>query len=109
MKVFCFSFIVYIVLLLTQPCQDAGAMVNNGVAKTTPFSQNDKPYQNDPRSDECSPFCICSCCGLSVAEHSTSLRVTTRIERIALPTIFIEYKNSNTTTYQDSIWQPPKA
>lgn len=110
MKIFCFSFIVYIVLLLTQPCQDMGAVIGNNVAAgDTRFSQNDPRPHNDSSMDECSPFCICSCCSLSVADHTVSIQITAALIVTFNSTIQVEYKNPNTTTYQASIWQPPKA
>lgn len=109
MKVFCFSFIVYIVLLLTQPCQDFAATANDSVYNKSPYSQQQKPSNHNSQSDECSPFCICSCCSLSVVEHSVSFTLTSVLKSVEIKANLANYTNPNSETLQTSIWQPPKA
>jgi len=107
-KVFSFSFVVYAVLLLTQPCPDAfGVEVKpekNGPSST----RIDNTYHEESRPDECSPFCICSCCCHPVSHHSFSFAVTQKLEIVDIAVIQADYRNPTTTTYKDSIWQPPR-
>jgi hypothetical protein len=109
MKVFCFGFIVYLVMLLTQPCQDVFAAVNDCAGSDECTAHFDDPAGSDPVSDDCSPLCICACCSLSVADHSFPFGIKTVLTVRPLSQKTIEYQNTHAKTYQTSIWQPPKA
>lgn len=109
MRIFCFSFIVYLVILLTQPCQDLIAKFDECSKQDTQIAHTEKQSDPFPQSDDCSPFCFCSCCSLSVANRSSAIAATARIEPVAILTATSEYRSPNTATYHDSIWQPPKA
>lgn len=109
MRVFCFIFIVYLVLLLTQPCQDLAATVGDCGETDTQTAHVESTSDTDPLADECSPFCICSCCSHPVANHKLSLGITSEVKYIAISTTLTEYINPYTKGHQNSIWQPPKA
>jgi hypothetical protein len=109
-RVFCFSFVVYLVLLLTQPCQDLAAMVNDCADNNAHVAHLERTSDTEPPGpDECSPFCVCSCCSLSVVNHTVPVGVMTKAENVTIPSTLIEYTNPYTKAHQNSIWQPPKA
>ena len=108
MRTFCFIFIVYVVFLLTQPCQDLAALGVNGCESDT-YSAHVERSPEQPCDDECLPFCICSCCSHPVANVVFTLGMTTATKVDAIYADLIEYRDPDTQTYRNSIWQPPKA
>jgi hypothetical protein len=83
------------------------SMANDSIDKGTEITSIQ--LTTDPHTDECSPFCFCSCCSLSVAEHSIRTFASVDIENIAIAMDLIEYSNPYSKAHQNSIWQPPKA
>lgn len=106
MRVASFTFIVYFLILLTQPCQDVFAVAEKHSDSDTCAVQN--ADQGDPVSDECSPLCICGCCSLAVADHTFSPVIARQTVIMESRETLIEYNNPYTPQYLDSIWQPPK-
>ena len=104
MKPISFVLIFYILFLLTQPCQDVFA-APKGVNVAADVQQTE---HEEKESDECSPFCICSCCSLNVGYHSLTSVVEPKSSISAHrinSTIYCEPHRNN---FSDSIWQPPK-
>lgn len=109
MKPTSLAIIVYLVFLLTQPCQDVFASANEAAPGGTFVAAIGETTETENESDECSPFCICSCCSISVAYHSF---VTVGSDRRPVEmhrTVAVEYRGLNTKSFSGSIWQPPKA
>jgi hypothetical protein len=101
--------ILYIVLLLTQPCQDvfAGALECHDTAHN--FVERDYGSKSDCQAETCSPFCICTCCSMSVGNHDLAGSLAPQaFEPIAFQ-IARDHDNRATRSYQNSVWQPPKA
>lgn len=109
MRAFSFVFIVYIVMLLTQPCQDMLAGFDGGKNSDSAAVRIDQPADPQHSSDDCSPLCFCSCCSLSVADRANPRISMTTIATISFSAIPTEYDAPVTSTFQNSIWQPPKA
>jgi len=63
MKFIAIIFSVYIVYLVTVPCIDAVFHATDSVIEHTSHQGN---ACNHGGSDACSPFCVCSCCGVVV-------------------------------------------
>jgi hypothetical protein len=108
-KVFCSVFIVYLVVLLTQPCPDLAAMVRDKDNGDVVATHVDSTTPADCDEEECSPFCICSCCSHPVANHQFSFGMTTEVKTLAVAKIAAEYNNPNLKAFHNSVWQPPKA
>jgi hypothetical protein len=102
-------FIIYTVVLLTQPCEDFQADSLEKKAQTIVTSVSDPIHSDsEPGPETCSPFCICGCCGLTVLHHGfTTLAMTDRIT-VAETALTAFYQPPTNRTYVDSIWQPPK-
>lgn len=85
------------------PCADGSSLVN-AKAKyelTSPHSHED----DRDHKDECSPFCICSCCaGFSVAAN---LLATGAINMLFQPT-HSSYIPQGLFSIARPIWQPPR-
>ncbi|MFT3744147.1 MAG: hypothetical protein QM785_07625 [Pyrinomonadaceae bacterium] len=109
MRVFSFVFIVYIVMLLTQPCQDMIAAFDGGNGPNSAVAHVDQPSDPQYSTDDCSPLCFCSCCSLSVADRAIAKISVTTIATVTLSESPREYDSPFTSTFQNSIWQPPKA
>ncbi|MEQ1604001.1 MAG: hypothetical protein ABL999_03960 [Pyrinomonadaceae bacterium] len=109
MRAFGFIFIVYFVMLLTQPCQDMIAAFDGGNGSTSAIARVDQPLEPQHSSDDCSPLCFCSCCGLSVADRSVAKFSVTTIASFSFSALPTKYNSPVTSTFQNSIWQPPKA
>ena len=93
----------FLVLALSiMPCDDVGVGANDGKSKTELAKQN---KEKSPQQDDCSPFCICSCCaGFSINHFIASIT--------HIPT----YENTTRAAHLPSsvfdvalpIWQPPQ-
>lgn len=109
MKPTSLAIIVYLIFLLTQPCQDVFASARETAPGDTFVAAVGETTETESESDECSPFCICSCCSISVAYHSfvtvNSVSRPAEIHR----TVRVEYRGLDSKSFSGSIWQPPKA
>lgn len=109
MRSFCSVFIIYLVLLLTQPCPDLAAMIDDDCVDGTQIVHVESPTNSGSEDEECSPFCICSCCSHPVANHQFSFGVTTEVKTVAVAKIAADYRNPNRAAFHTSVWQPPMA
>lgn len=109
-KFACLIFILYILILLSQPCQDVFALPNDMNSKQVASIQTEIPGDpGSPNGEACSPFCICSCCSLSVADQNFTVRVTLDAEVGPIAAPPLHYASPYNKTYQNYIFQPPKA
>jgi len=106
-KGFCFIFIFYVLIAITQPCQDIIAFADrcNGAGERTHI---EKQTDKTPSSDLCSPFCVCSCCSISVVQQPTSLMAVSTSIVDDPSSKLSDYKTPSTSSFPNSIWQPPK-
>ncbi|MFN0277994.1 MAG: DUF6660 family protein [Pyrinomonadaceae bacterium] len=109
MKAFSFFFIVYIFFLMARPCQDMLANVDDCQNETTAIAHIDSANETEETADLCSPFCVCSCCSHPVSIARLTLGVTLETTLATVPKLTDDYKNPSTNTFNNSIWQPPKA
>ena len=106
MKVFCFFFSVYILLLSLAPCEEFAVKAElrfDEVSEQVQFHSTD-----DETGDDCSPFCICSCCHFSTVYQFKNFAVTNKITIAAISTSQGSYQNPYAKDFKTSIWQPPK-
>lgn len=108
MRVFSFIFIIYILLLSVMPCDEMTANAELRFDENSYQIQRQNNAPTDESGDDCSPFCICSCCHFSTAFQFKTFAVTSKI------TVSVGFKPENlyrnpyAQTYKTSIWQPPK-
>lgn len=108
MKKFCFIFIVYLLFLSSQPCQDFAENLTSH-SKTSVQQTDLHDSREQTETDDCSPFCYCSCCSISFAythlEESGNFQTTAKISEKD----FSGYQNPYSKLYSNFIWQPPKS
>jgi hypothetical protein len=108
MKVFCFIFTVYILFLSLQPCEEMTAVADLRADSSQEETKIQNGEQTGEKSDDCSPFCICSCCHFSTAYQLKTFSVTNKITASIISRPNFSYQNPYYQIYKTSIWQPPK-
>jgi hypothetical protein len=108
-KLTAIGLIIYVLILLTQPCQDVFAGKAEFDRSTTLSALIEKDADNDCGPETCSPFCICSCCSLSLAYQvfTTSINADPAVH--ARTDTTNSYRKPYDLNFQTNIWQPPKA
>jgi len=94
----------YIILLACKPCADGETLSVNQkqtASKTTGHSQ-------DHHEDSCSPFCICSCCGVQILNFSQPVAYQFVKAFADIKTPVPSYKSALISGYFGSVWQPPQ-
>lgn len=109
MRKFSSTFIIlYLLFLLTQPCQDVFASANTTVKAADEAVAVNLPLPTEEKNvDACSPFCICSCCSISVGYYSPFL-LNPALMTEPPEGLVTSYKDPFLGSYHHSIWQPPK-
>lgn len=102
----------YLLILSVQPCRDS-LLPRDGqghvIQKVAHIDQSPSDSR-DESNDECSPFCVCSCCGINpVPTIVFSVPVTIPKGHEIAPQVFPQYTTPYQLTHSYSIWQPPKA
>ena len=103
-----FAIIVYILFLLTQPCQDVLAAHDPGFDDASVATEMSTPSDCEGSGDDCSPFCICSCRTVPAGEYSISLIPEPEIFATIVRKNPIDYTNPQTKSFASTVWQPPK-
>ena len=107
MRPIAFTIIVYILFLLTQPCQDAlGAPPSFSGGAAVSQGANDEDCEDG--GDGCSPFCICSCRQAPAGYFGFDSGIERKIATVPIRAEDLEYECRVPTATLDSIWQPPK-
>ena len=102
-----FIIVVYILFLLTQPCQDVlGAPPS--VYGEPAYSQGAKDEDCEDGDDGCSPFCICSCRQAPAGYVSIETAPDVRVALMPEYSSELEYECRITSASLNPIWQPPK-
>lgn len=101
MRFFCFILSVYIIGLTAIPCIDKP--LHKHVEKSEIAG---KTHHHHDDGDDCSPFCTCNCCATMVIQQD----VFVHFDQFALLQEFKmpEYVSAFTSSYLNSIWQPPQ-
>ncbi|MBK8242508.1 MAG: hypothetical protein IPK88_03710 [Saprospiraceae bacterium] len=103
MKLFSLFFALYFFGLTLMPCGDEYDC--NQVTLNSDINNSDHEKHNH-ESENCSPFCFCSCCG-SVYTH-IYIPIYIPIRKVELSETICEYKNGYIQNIYFNIWQPPK-
>ncbi|MCE7068516.1 DUF6660 family protein [Dyadobacter sp. CY326] len=94
----------YMLTLALLPCGDKVECIDNERYETT-FNDNDHP-DHDGHAENCSPFCICACCGqmlnIFTAYHFDIKPTFAAVTSRSL------YADPYFKIIPQSIWQPPK-
>ena len=88
------------------PCADSAPDINNiGTSYSIATSDDIHQHSHQDGKDDCSPFCVCQCCGdfLSISNITTFNAERAKIYfAYALPYSFNYYHD-----YTKGIWHPP--
>lgn len=102
MKLFWFTLSFYLVTLSVFPCND----IMNDNQKSITINLEDHGHQE---LDLCSPFCICSCCGINTYQFKlinyNITEQTVFIQQIKQNNFYVFIYSKDVTS---SIWQPPQ-
>lgn len=105
MKLSCYLFSFYMLLLTCTPCADT--YEDYLKSKESIISQTDDRNTNKEHNETCSPFCICTCCG-----HQTPFNILAALikytKAFKVDKQFTIYNQSIVSSYYGNIWQPPK-
>lgn len=71
--------------------------------KTVSTAEHDKHTDEE---EQCSPFCICTCCGVTMNIPKVLAAVTSQVETPV--EVNTSLPNINLEELSYSIWQPPK-
>lgn len=112
MKIFSFLLSIYIFCLAILPCSDIHLVINDS-EHTTYHAENESHDTHDHSEDSdnhCSPFCTCTCCHTSINFEfgSKSVLVSRKFVQVSTVDNTFLYYDSPSTTYRNTIWQPPK-
>jgi hypothetical protein len=80
----------------------------NKISFQTQLHEASHLEQSKEIGENCSPFCICSCCHFLTVYQFKSLSVTEEAIASVIVRPNFTYKNPYTKDFKTSIWQPPK-
>jgi hypothetical protein len=103
MKLFTLIFSFYMLGLSFLPCADVDEC-NNNFETMASIGVGHEKHSHD--KEDCTPFCVCSCCATSIFFAPS---VQHKIEnKLFQNTVYPLYKISYSSSISLSIWQPPK-
>ena len=93
---------MYVLYMVSLPCVDEAIDFNKTFVEiSTAHHHHDDPNQ----TDTCSPFCVCSCCSVTV-ELTSFVFESNPVREIQSQ--LIPYYKESFSTYFHPIWQPPQ-
>ncbi len=101
MKFFTIIFSIYILVLSLAPCGDN---VECGEHNKTEKSHNNHKHENE----NCTPFCICACCGQPVTSKINYPVAQTILKPENFNNSKAIYTQTFISQFSATIWQPPK-
>ena len=93
---------LYVLYMVSLPCVDEAINCNK---VSTEISSGHNNHHDTNHVDECSPFCVCACCSVSV-DITTFVFETNPVRNIQSQ-LLPNYKESLSSFFLP-IWQPPK-
>ncbi len=110
MKWFIQIIAVYLFVLALLPCGDGGGgmveALNHWLEVEHEHAVADHQHSNDCSDDDCSPFCFCSCCSISIVTPSAVVvSEIVKAEFTLQPSFYSDFIPS---TFDFSVWQPPR-
>jgi hypothetical protein len=103
-KFFTLIFSFYLLALAVMPCSDKDDCNYMSADQSTLATTDHSDHDND--TENCSPFCLCACCGQSISStfYPTALYNLTPVPTQDIPV----YNAPFVSEVYLSIWQPPK-
>lgn len=103
MKFFALIFNIYLLALAFFPCADVDSCVETNDIS---IAANNTNKEDHKETENCTPFCICTCCAVPIIYQSVSIKEVPKQIHVDVkyPSLSIKYPSQNSP----SIWQPPK-
>ena len=102
MKFFAAIMALVVLALSVMPCADEADAFNPGNIKSEITTSN---HQNNPQTDNCSPFCQCSCCAGVTLNHSVASISSIQLFPDKKTARFLSLAAINIAL---PVWQPPQ-
>ena len=101
MKYLYVIFAIFILTVSVIPCVDAHTENNAELEFSQEHNSN-----NENHNEDCSPFCTCDCCSISVI--NSSVRIFDKEQKSENSIVFFHYSFDYSFEYYFSVWNPPK-
>jgi len=103
MRLFVFILSLYITALSIVPCTD-------GISQTSTdadveVSDNEHNHNHSDHKDDCTPFCVCFCCGSMIAMPYLPTLVKGKVD--IFTDLLFQYKFDYSFDYSEGVWHPP--
>ena len=110
MKLFSLILTVYIFCLAIMPCSDIHLVLNEVEHSAAYHSDHESHDHNQNKEQHCSPFCTCTCCHTLINfEFGNKDIIPVKLfVQISTDDNTFLYYDSPSSTYRNTIWQPPK-
>lgn len=103
MRLTAFLLCIFFTALSIVPCADS--LPQEHSHKDLEWSATDNDHKHTDHKDDCSPLCICACCGTLIALPTLQSLVEARI-KISKDYLF-HYSFSYSFDYSEAVWHPP--
>jgi len=94
---------VYFAILLCIPCHDNDQPFADQNISHTTHNHTDQDY-----GDNCSPLCVCTCCGVVLNQATQIDYEIHNTQKIILADKIVPSTIHTVSQFLESIWQPPK-
>lgn len=105
MKFFTIIFSIYLLALSVMPCADMMECKHQSEKSVSPFAANNHEKHSGD-SEQCTPFCICNCCGQTCNSEFNSNHIA--VFENPVEQNFPVYTSAFVPEVYFNIWQPPK-
>ncbi|MEO8516634.1 MAG: DUF6660 family protein [Flavobacterium sp.] len=106
MKHFWMLFSLFLIALTVLPCSDS--IECKDTSKIT-VSENSNHEKHNHESEQCSPFCTCACCGITIYKFQTaSISFKENLDFYVQKKELSHYSFNYNKKIILKIWQPPK-
>lgn len=95
----------YLMVLTSLPCTDGSNQCNDNRPKTDSAQTHGHNQDSD---DNCSPFCNCNCCSVSIFSYDFSPFEIKQPRIVYISPIITLRDYKLIPSYYGSIWNPPK-
>jgi len=103
MRIFSFILLLYLTALSIVPCTDGMPQSSN--YSHVEFSITEHDHNHSDHQDDCTPFCVCACCGSIIILATVQPMVESKSE-ISTDYLF-NYTFEYSFDYSDGVWHPP--
>ena len=103
MRIFALITSIYIAALSVVPCTDG--MPQSSIHTDIEVSAAEHDHDHSEHQDDCTPFCVCACCGSIVTLPTDKAMLENKIE-ISTDYLF-HYTFDYSFDYSEGVWHPP--